>query len=105
MYKTLCKRRSHKKVDNICQQGCDYLEARRRDQAKCEKETGCKYGEPFFIMEGIQFIAEGAEAPHVVIKFPDGTEMYCESGALHVLQNALLKGLKWCASGYAPGIC
>lgn len=101
-YETKCRTKTHIKIDEICQHGCDYQEARLRDKVQCEIATGCKYGEPFFIYKGITLIADGSEEPVVMLKFPDGSMVECDSVQLEVFISGFHQAKKWCEKGYAP---
>lgn len=52
----------------VCDRGCDYREARDAERRHAEKVTGMKFGEPFFVMQGLQLIATGGETPEVLLR-------------------------------------
>ncbi len=75
------------------------------DLQRAERETGCKYGEPFFIMNGLALIADDlGEVPCVTIKMGDKSISVSEE-EMTILYRQMYKGVKWCEDGYCQGIC
>jgi hypothetical protein len=93
-----------KNEDGFCNFGCDYKEAREFSCREAENRTGCEFGEPFFVINGLKLIANGYEAPYVELKMGENSIMLHEN-EMQVLRDACYKGLIWCKEGWCPGAC
>jgi len=104
-YKTCCKNKMHSKLDNICQQGCDYVEARTRSKREAERMLKVEIGQPFFVYGGLSLIpGDGGEVPVLTISMGKAT-LTLEAEQVTLIIHQLRKGLAWCKEGYCSGIC
>jgi hypothetical protein len=87
----------------ICSRGCDYRRARDLEREAAERQTGCKYGEAFFTYKGLRLVADGYEAPFVVIGLGD-KQVALEEHEIEMLLKVMIQARDWCQNGWCPGI-